>query len=64
MKGKSIPNFEAGRTFEALVQINELTKVRAELKEENLSGLRFIEHPFAANLPPEVATAKERLVEV
>ena len=51
--------------LEALVQIDELTKVRAELKEGEpcpVCGSR--EHPFAANLPPEVATAKERLAVV
>lgn len=51
--------------LEALVQINELTKVRAELKEgEPCPVCGSLEHPFAANLPPEVATAKERLVGV
>lgn len=48
--------------LEALVQIDELTKVRAELKEgEPCPVCGSLEHPFAANLPPEVATAKERL---
>lgn len=51
--------------LEALVQINELTKVRAELKEEEPCPVcGSLEHPFAANLPPEVATAKERLAVV
>ena len=51
--------------LEALVQIDELTKVRAELKEgEPCPVCGSLEHPFAANLPPEVATAKERLAVV
>ena len=51
--------------LEALVQIDELTKVRAELKEEEPCPVcGSLEHPFAANLPPEVATAKERLAVV
>lgn len=51
--------------LEALVQIDELTKVRAELKEgEPCPVCGSQEHPFAANLPPEVATAKERLAVV
>lgn len=51
--------------LEALVQIDELTKVRAELKEgESCPVCGSLEHPFAANLPPEVATAKERLAVV
>lgn len=51
--------------LEALVQIDELTKVRAELKEgEPCPVCGSLEHPFAANLPPEVATAKERLTVV
>ena len=51
--------------LEALVQIDELTKVRAELKEgEPCPVCGSLEHPFAANLPPEVATAKERLADV
>ena len=51
--------------LEALVQIDELTKVRAELKEGEPCPVRgSLEHPFAANLPPEVATAKERLAVV
>lgn len=51
--------------LEALVQIDELTKVRAELKEgEPCPVCDSLEHPFAANLPPEVATAKERLAVV
>ncbi|WP_293705140.1 AAA family ATPase [uncultured Parasutterella sp.] len=51
--------------LEALVQINELTKVRAELKEgEPCPVCGSLEHPFAANLPPEVAMAKERLAVV
>jgi len=51
--------------LEALVQIHELTKVRAELKEgEPCPVCGSLEHPFAANLPPEVATAKERLAVV
>lgn len=42
-----------------------MTKVRAELKEgEPCPVCGSLEHPFAANLPPEVATAKERLVGV
>ena len=49
----------------ALVHIDELTKVRAELKEgEPCPVCGSLEHPFAANLPPEVATAKERLAVV
>jgi exonuclease SbcC len=41
--------------LEALVQIDELTKVRAELKEgEPCPVCGSLEHPFAANLPPEV----------
>ena len=48
-----------------MVQIDELTKVRAELKEgEPCPVCGSLEHPFAANLPPEVATAKERLAVV
>ena len=51
--------------LEALVQIDELTKVRAELKEgEPCPVCGSLEHPFAANLPPEVAAAKERLAVV
>lgn len=51
--------------LEALVQIDELTKVRAELKEgEPCPVCGSLEHPFAVNLPPEVATAKERLAVV
>lgn len=51
--------------LEALVQIDELTKVRAELKKgEPCPVCGSLEHPFAANLPPEVATAKERLAVV
>lgn len=51
--------------LEALVQIDELTKVRAELKEgEPCPVCGSLEHPFAANLPLEVATAKERLAVV
>ena len=51
--------------LEALVQIDELTKFRAELKEgEPCPVCGSLEHPFAANLPPEVATAKERLAVV
>lgn len=51
--------------LEALVQIDELTRVRAELKEgEPCPVCGSLEHPFAANLPPEVATAKERLAVV
>ena len=51
--------------LEALVQIDELTKVRAELKEgEPCPVCGSLEHPFSANLPPEVATAKERLAVV
>lgn len=51
--------------LEALVQIDELTKVRAELKEgEPCPVCGSLEHPFAANLPPEVVTAKERLAVV
>lgn len=51
--------------LEALVQIDELTKVRAELKEgEPCPVCGSLEHPFAANLPPEVETAKERLAVV
>lgn len=51
--------------LEALVQIDELTKVRAELREgEPCPVCGSLEHPFAANLPPEVATAKERLAVV
>lgn len=51
--------------LEALVQIDELTKVRAELKEgEPCPVCGSLEHPFAANLSPEVATAKERLAVV
>lgn len=51
--------------LEALVQIDELTKVRGELKEgEPCPVCGSLEHPFAANLPPEVATAKERLAVV
>ena len=51
--------------LEALVQIDELPKVRAELKEgEPCPVCGSLEHPFAANLPPEVATAKERLAVV
>ena len=51
--------------LEALVQIDELTKVRAGLKEgEPCPVCGSLEHPFAANLPPEVATAKERLAVV
>lgn len=51
--------------LEALVQIDELTKVRAELKEgEPCPVCGSLEHPFAANLPPEVATTKERLAVV
>ena len=51
--------------LEALVQIDELTKVRAELKEgEPCPVCGSLEHPFAANLPPKVATAKERLAVV
>lgn len=51
--------------LEALVQIDELTKVQAELKEgEPCPVCGSLEHPFAANLPPEVATAKERLAVV
>ena len=51
--------------LEALVQIDELTKVRAELKEgEPCPVCGSLEHPFAANLPPEVAKAKERLAVV
>ena len=51
--------------LEALVQIDELTKVRAELKEgEPCPVCGSLEHPFVANLPPEVATAKERLAVV
>lgn len=51
--------------LESLVQIDELTKVRAELKEgEPCPVCGSLEHPFAANLPPEVATAKERLAVV
>lgn len=51
--------------LEALVQIDELTKVRAELKEGDPCPVcGSLEHPFAANLPPEVATAKERLAVV
>lgn len=51
--------------LEALVQIDELTKVRAELKEgEPCPVCGSLEHPFAANLLPEVATAKERLAVV
>ena len=53
------------KELEALVQIDELTKVRAELKEgEPCPVCGSLEHPFAANLPPEVATAKERLAVV
>ena len=53
------------KELEALVQIDELTKVRAELKEgEPCPVCGSLEHPFAANLPPEVATAKERLTVV
>lgn len=48
-----------------MVQIDELTKFRAELKEgEPCPVCGSLEHPFAANLPPEVATAKERLAVV
>lgn len=51
--------------LEALVQINELTKVRAGLRiGEPCPVCGSLEHPYAANLPPEVITAKERLVRV
>lgn len=53
------------KELETLVQINELTKVRAGLRRgEPCPVCGSLEHPFEANLPPEVATAKERLVRV
>lgn len=64
--GKEIQSLTSRQEeLEALVQIDELTKVRAELKEgEPCPVCGSLEHPFAANLPPEVATAKERLAVV
>ena len=53
------------KELEALVQINEMTKVRAGLRRgEPCPVCGSLEHPFEANLPPEVATAKEGLIEV